>query len=127
MINKNKFPIKSLVGAVTYGLVGEYFDFGSKDWFPSLRPDIWLAHPLYGYFLASLGRWGAEKINLLKNKKDLTSKIVGGTGIVLKEILDIIRYTDINAFSVSDMLGGTFGVLLENYLALKKKQIQKDF
>ena len=127
MKQENKFPIKTLATGAIYGLVAEYFDFGSQDWFPSIRPDVWLAHPLYGYFLASLGRYGAERLNKLNNKKDLASRIVGGAGIVLKEICDIVRYADIHAFGATDMLGGAFGVLLENYQALKNKPAQKAF
>ena len=127
MPEKNRFPIKTLIGGLVYGVAAEYFDFGSREWFPSLRPDVWIAHPLYGYFLASLGKWGYGKLDVFKGKKDLASRIVGGTGIILKEVADIIRYADINAFSAIDMLGGAFGVLLENYQTLKKKSAQKDF
>ena len=123
MKQENKFPIKTLIGGLAYELAAEYFDFGSQDWFPKIRPDIWLAHPLYGYFLASLGRYGAEKFNLLKDRKDLASRIAGGTGLIIKEIGDIIRYADFNAFGVGDMFGGVFGILLENYQSLKNKSI----
>lgn len=121
MKEQDKFPVKPLIGCLVYGITAEYFDFGSKDWFNLVRPDIWLAHPLYGYFLSSLGRWGSQKLQISKDKKDLASKVVGGTGISIKEIADIIRYSDINALSICDMLGGAFGVLLENYKSLKNR------
>ena len=127
MEEKSKFPIKTLIGSLAYGLIAEHFDFGSQDWFPMLRPDILLAHPMYGYFVASLGRYGAEKFNLLKNRKDLASRLTGGTGLVLKEVADVIRYGTLDVFSVGDMMGGAFGVLLENHLALRDKSSQKDF
>ncbi len=125
-MKENRFPIKTLIGSLAYGLAAEYFQFGEKDWFPSVRPDVWLAHPMYGYFLAALGRWGAERTNILKDKKDLASRIIGGSGLIAKEIADIIKYADINAFNSGDLLGGAFGILLENYQALKNKPSQKD-
>jgi hypothetical protein len=85
MRNNNKFPIKTMIAGLACEAATIYFDIGNREWFKAIRPDIWLTHPLYGYFLSSLGRYGAEKFNLLKNKKDLVSRIVGGTGIILKE------------------------------------------
>lgn len=120
---KSKFPIKSLIGCAVYGLSQEYFDFGSQDWFVTLKPDILIGHPLYGYFMSALGRWGSEKVELLEGKQDLASRVVGGMGLIVKETADIIRYSNINALHIGDMIGGAFGILLENYQNLKQKNI----
>jgi len=117
---ENKFPWKSLAGCFAYEVVARVFDIFDYEIVRAVRPDIFLAHPLYGYCLSALGRFGAERVEALEGREGEASGVVAGAGLVAKELVDIVRYGTLNAFEVGDILGGIGGILFENYQAARE-------